>query len=219
MSGLGLVLDVAKEALLAQRYAMDVVSHNISNVNTAGYTRQSASLMAKEAAPLGGVMLGRGVYIDDVLQNTDSFIESRLRDGQTALASMSEKEVYMASLEGIFSESSGRSLSTQLTEMWTAWEDLSNNPSGLPERGIVYERAALLTESFQDLYSDMDEMTAEIGSQIESAVSDLNTLLSTIAELNEKYHPDRSERECKRPSGSKDTRPHKGGGVHGCEVL
>ena len=185
MSGLGLVLDVAKEALLAQRYAMDVVSHNISNVNTAGYTRQSASLMAKEAAPLGGVMLGRGVYIDDVLQNTDSFIESRLRDGQTALAAMSEKEVYMASLEGIFSESSGRSLSTQLTEMWTAWEDLSNNPSGLPERGIVYERAALLTESFQDLYSDMDEMTAEIGSQIESAVSDLNTLLSTIAELNE----------------------------------
>lgn len=186
MSGLGMVLDVAKEALLAQRYAMDVVSHNISNVNTAGYTRQSASLMAKEAAPLGGVMLGRGVYIDDVLQNTDSFIESRLRDGQTELASMSEKEVYMAALEGIFSESSGRSLSTQLTEMWTAWEDLSNNPSGLPERGIVYERAALLTESFQDLYSDMDEMTAEIGSQIESAVSEINTLLSDISVLNQK---------------------------------
>lgn len=185
MSGLGLVLDIAKEALLAQKYAIDVVSHNISNVNTSGYTRQSAILEAKEAAPLGGVMLGRGVSIDAVIQNSDSFIESRLRDRNSELAAMSEKEVYMSSLEGIFNENSGRSLSTQLSDLWTAWEDLSNNPSGLSERNILYERGSLLAESFQDVYLDMDQMLEELRNTITAGVSEINTVLSNIAELNQ----------------------------------
>jgi flagellar hook-associated protein 1 len=185
MSGIGMILDIAKETLLAQKYAIDVVSHNIANVNTPGYTRETASLEAKEAAPLGGVMLGRGVTIKDVVQNTDSFIESRLRDQKTGFESMAEKEVYMASLEAIFSENSDQSLSNQLTELWNAWEDLSNNPSGLSERGILYERAALLTERFQDLYGDMDEMQSEIRDQIETGLSSVNVLINSIADLNQ----------------------------------
>jgi flagellar hook-associated protein 1 len=185
MSGLGLVLDVAKEALLAQKYAIDIVSHNIANVNTPGYTRQSASLEAKDAAPVGGIMLGRGVSIGDVVRYTDSFIEERLRDQETDLAAMSEKEVYMSALEGIFSESSEQSLSTQFTEFWNAWQDLSNNPSGMPERNILYERGSLLAQSFQDLYGDLNQVVDEVGNVIRTGVENVNTLISNIAELNE----------------------------------
>ncbi|MBN1103158.1 MAG: flagellar hook-associated protein FlgK [Deltaproteobacteria bacterium] len=185
MSGLGLVLDVAKEALLAQRYAIDIVSHNIANVNTPGYTRQTATLLAKEASPLGGVMLGRGVSIDEVIQNTDAFIEARLRDRKTELMAMSEKEVYMSAFEGIFSESSGSSLSTQLSDFWNAWQDLSNNPSGTSERNILYERGALLTESFQGLYEDMNQILNELENVIKTGVDTVNNLLSNIADLNQ----------------------------------
>jgi flagellar hook-associated protein 1 FlgK len=185
MSGLGLVLDVAKEALLAQKYAIDIVSHNIANVNTPGYTRQSASLEAKEAAPFGGIMLGRGVSIGDVVRHTDSFIESRLRDQRTTLAAMSEEQVYLSALEGIFSESSEQSLSTQLTEFWNAWEDLSNNPSGMPERNILYERGSLLGQSFQNLYTDLNQILDEVNNVVRTGVDNVNTLISNIAELNQ----------------------------------
>ena len=186
MSGLGVVLDLAKEALLAQKYAIDIVSHNIANVNTPGYTRQSASLLAKDAAPLAGLMLGRGVTIADVIQSSDSFIETRLRDQKTNLAAMSELEIYMSALEGIFNENSGRSLSTQLSEFWNAWQDLSNNPSGTSERSILYERGAMLAESFQALYGDLNQMLAEIGNVIKTGVDKINILTSNIAKLNEK---------------------------------
>ena len=49
MSGIGLVLNVAKDALLTQQYAMDVVSHNITNVSTDGYSKQVPVLEAKTA--------------------------------------------------------------------------------------------------------------------------------------------------------------------------
>jgi flagellar hook-associated protein 1 FlgK len=186
MSGLGVVLDLAKEALLAQKYAIDIVSHNIANVNTPGYTRQTASLLAKDAAPLAGLMLGRGVTIADVIQSSDSFIETRLRDQKTNLAAMSEMEIYMSALEGIFNENSGRSLSIQLSELWNAWQDLSNNPSGTSERSILFERGAMLAESFQALYSDLNRTLAEIGNVIETGVNKANILISNIAKLNEK---------------------------------
>ena len=45
MSGMGLIFNIAKEALNAQRYSMDVTAHNIANVDTLGYSRQSPVLI------------------------------------------------------------------------------------------------------------------------------------------------------------------------------
>ena len=67
MSGIGLVLNVAKDALLTQQYAIDVTSHNITNVNTGGYTKQSPILSAKEATPFGGFISGRGVKLNEIV--------------------------------------------------------------------------------------------------------------------------------------------------------
>jgi flagellar hook-associated protein 1 FlgK len=185
MSGLGLVLEIAKEALLTQKYAIDVASHNIANVNTPGYTRQTAVLQAKDAAPLGGVMLGRGVTIQSVIQITDSFIEISLRDRNSNLSALTEKETYMSSMEAIFNESSDQSLSTQLTHFWNAWQDLANNPSGMSERSILFERGSLLTERLQSVYSDMNQMLDQIGNTITAGIDRINALLSNIADLNQ----------------------------------
>ena len=77
MGGLGLVLNVAKDALLAQQYAIDVISHNITNVNTEGYSRQDPILVAKRAAPYAGFMFGRGVELHEIERITNDFIEKR----------------------------------------------------------------------------------------------------------------------------------------------
>ena len=70
MAGIGMVLNAAKDALLAQQYAIDVVSHNITNVSTEGFSRQSPILEAKRAAPFAGFMFGRGVELNDIIRNT-----------------------------------------------------------------------------------------------------------------------------------------------------
>src|SRR6056297_2939237 len=115
MSGIGLVLNVAKDALLTQQYAIDVTSHNIANVNTEGYSRQTAVLGAKDSTPFGGFLFGRGVQLDDIISNTNEFIEKRLHNGQSDLMATAEKETYMSVLEAVFNENSSRSLSNQFS--------------------------------------------------------------------------------------------------------
>ena len=184
MGGIGLLLNIAKDALLSQQLALDIVSQNIANVNTPGYSRQVANLQTRAPAPYAGFLLGRGVEVQEIIRQVDPFVETRLQQRKTALGSLLEKEIYMGVVEGIFSESSERSLSTLLTDFWNSWHDLSNNPTGSAERTIVCERAVLLSEAFNGLHADLGRLTTELNLSLESAVRKVNEIAKKIATLN-----------------------------------
>jgi len=185
MSGAGMVLSVAKGALLAQRGAIDIISHNIANVNTPGYSKQTAILSAIEGSPYSGKIFGRGVSLEEILRNTDSFVENRLRERRSELSAMQEKEIYMSTIEGLFSENTENGLSTQLVDFWNAWYDVSNNPAGIPEREIINERGVLLSQAFQSLSTDLYAMQQEVNHTLSSTLENINALTAKIAELSE----------------------------------
>ena len=184
MSGIGSVLNMAKDALLTQQHAISVVAHNITNVNTEGYSRQDPVLAARDAAPYGGFMFGRGVELGEIFRLSDNLIEERLQQRESDFTALYEKEIYLNVMEGIFSESSGLSLSNQMTEFWAAWNDLSNNPSGIAERSVLYENGALLAQSFNDISSALSRMTIEMSNGIDAGIEQVNQLLSQIADIN-----------------------------------
>ncbi len=185
MGGINLVLNAAKDALLTQQYAIDVTSHNVANVNTPGYSRQTPIIEAKTPTPYAGYIFGRGVELNDIVRNMDSFIETRLRERNSDLTALSEQEIYLTALEGVFDETSDRSLSTQFADFFNAWQDLANNPSGTAERETLVEMASLLTQSFNDLSGDLTQFKREIGLSLDAGVDKVNQLTAQIAGLNE----------------------------------
>ena len=185
MAGIGLVLNTAKDALLTQQYAMDVVSHNVANVNTEGYSRQTSIIEANLPAPYAGFIFGTGVGLQEIQRQTDTFVETRLREEESGLAAMSEQETYLSVLEGVFDESSGNSISSQFDEFWSAWQDLSNNPSGSAERTILYEKGTQLAQTFQDIRDNLDQFETELNLSLDAGAEKINQLTSEIAELNE----------------------------------
>lgn len=184
MSGLVSVLSIARDALSVQQYGMDVTGHNVANVHTEEYSRQSPVLEAKRPAPYAGLLFGTGVKMDQIVRNVDTFVEARLMDRNMELASAREKEIHMGVLEGLFNETSGRSLAAQFSEFWNAWHDLSNNPSGLAERDVLLETGSMLAQGFADLAVELTQITREINLSLEAGVDRVNELTSKLAELN-----------------------------------
>ena len=184
MSGISLVLNIAKDALLTQQYAMDIASHNIANVSTEGYSRQIATLETSEPAPYAGLMFGRGVTLSDIESVTNDFLEKRLQASISDLSMMTEKETYMNIIETIFSESSDSSISNQLDEFWNALDDLNNNPSGIAERNILTEYGSILAQSFQETNGDLLKLQSDLNTSIDAGVDNVNQILSQIADLN-----------------------------------
>jgi flagellar hook-associated protein 1 len=184
MSGIGLVLNLAKDAILSQQYAIDVISNNIANVSTEGYSRQVPILETQDAAPYAGQLFGNGVKLSDIQSVTNTFIEKRLQSTTSNLSMMTEKETYMNIIESIFTENSNSSISSQFNEFWNALNDLNNNPSGIPERNILTEYGSLLAQSFQDTSNDLLSLSKEVNNSIESGINSVNDLLDQIADTN-----------------------------------
>jgi flagellar hook-associated protein 1 FlgK len=184
MSGLGSVLSIAKDALAVQRYGMEVASHNVANVNTEGYSRQTAVIDPRDPAPHSGLVFGTGAEVSEIIRSFDSFVDARLNERTADLMGMTEKEIYLGVLEGIFNEGAEGNLSKQLSDFWNAWHDLADNPSGLPERYLLHQNGVLLAQGFEGLATDMLQFSNETNQSIEKGVKRINELTSEIATLN-----------------------------------
>lgn len=184
MAGLGLVLSIARDALAAQRYGIDVTSHNIANVNTPGYSRQSPVQVTKEPAPCGKLLLGRGVDTTQVIRACDQFVENELMQKKSGMTSYKEMENYVQILEQLFNETSETSTSSMLADFWNLWQDISNNPSGDSERIALYRKSEMLSEHFTRLSEDLTQLGNDLTSAINAGINEINQITDEIAQLN-----------------------------------
>ncbi|MFH2093681.1 MAG: flagellar hook-associated protein FlgK [Pseudomonadota bacterium] len=184
MSGISSTLNIAKTAIAAQQYGLNVTGHNIANVNNPNYSRQNADQVSNRPAPYAGFLFGTGVNVQQVEQTVDTLLENRLTDEKSTQAMFAEAESYMTVLEGFFDENSEASMNSILSDFWNSWHDLSDNPLGVSERVQIYEKGIKMAERFNSMGSDLDQVSVDITSEIESTLSDINALSRQIADLN-----------------------------------
>ncbi|MBU2629855.1 MAG: flagellar hook-associated protein FlgK, partial [Proteobacteria bacterium] len=184
MSGISSTLNIAKTAIAAQQYGLNVTGHNIANVNNPDYSRQNADHISNKPSLYAGFLFGTGVNVAQVEQTVDALLENRLTDEKSTQAMFEEAESYMKVLEGFFDENSEASMNTILSDYWNAWHDLSDNPLGVSERVQIYEKGIKLAERFNSLSSDLDRVSLDITYEIDSTLTSINSLTEQIADLN-----------------------------------
>jgi flagellar hook-associated protein 1 FlgK len=184
MSGLGLILSIARDALAAQQYGINVTGHNIANVNTEGYSRQTSVNEAREPAPYGGLLLGRGVDVTQVLRASDQFIESQLMDRKSDMSTSQELENYMQVVEGLFNENSEASISMMMSKFWNLCQDIANNPSGSTERVALYEHSILMSDQFKTLNTDLTQIQTDLTRALSAGIVQINEITNEIAQVN-----------------------------------
>ena len=186
MSGISFVLDLARGALSAQQQGIAVTSHNIANVNTPGYTRQRANFENLTSDTTSPIKLGYGVVVDSVSQYYDRFITQSLQQKESLLGETEAEKSTLSYIQNLFNDQAGNGLSEVLNEFWNGWQNLANNPSGIPERTALLQKAEALIERFHTIRSDLTRVHNEVGNSLEASLNDLNTWTGMAAELNQK---------------------------------
>jgi len=164
--------------------AMEIISHNIANVNTEGFSRQRLNLSTTVPFPSRFGPLGSGVDGDNIVRMHDEFITRNLADKSSLLAKYEAQKISMDSLESIFNEASGNGINEALSEFWTAWQDIANNPEGNPERTNLLEKTTTLTTAINLMRSDMDALKTDLDRRLNEAVVQANALIEEIAAIN-----------------------------------
>lgn len=184
MAGLNGVLNMAKWGTLAQQANLEVVAHNIANVNTPGFSRQNIVLEAGPSITTSQGQIGTGVRVVTVKREYDKFISAQLNSEIQLLGSCKARYANFQRLEEMFNESDGYGLSTMMGEFWNAWQALANNPQGQAERSALLGKAEMMAEGFNKKQHDLYALQEDINGSIKGAIDNINGLIDRIAGLN-----------------------------------
>lgn len=186
MSSLNGVFNIAKSALMASQKALNVTSHNISNANTDGYTRQRAVLSTNDPATFGGLQFGTGVSVTAIARVYDSFQTVQLRSAVSLFSGYETAGRHLHALESILNDFDGSGLSSRLDDFFNAFQELAANPSSYGERSSLIARATVLADTMNSIDGAIRENVSGIRGSIEAKVSEINVIASEIAGLNQR---------------------------------
>lgn len=185
MSGIFGTLNTANKGLIAQQTALHTTSHNISNANTEGYSRQRVDLKADLAYNFAGVgQLGTGVKMESIVRMVDDYVNKQIRQENGTLERFTTKSEVMGQLEIIFNEPSDTGLNFNLGEMFEAWQELSKNPESLNSKTIVVEKSKTLAETLNHMSNQINNLRDNTIAELEKNVLDFNTTITKLDTLN-----------------------------------
>jgi flagellar hook-associated protein 1 FlgK len=176
-------LHVALSGLRAAQVAMDTASHNVSNANTPGFTRQRVNLSTNypRYSPVG--QLGLGVQVTDISRIRDNFLDVRFRMSSSANASVAARSDLLSRAELILAEPD-LGVSVEMTKLWDAFEDLALNPPDEASRVAVIEQLGTLASRVRSVATGLVDLADDGRVALRSTIDETNALLEQVAALN-----------------------------------
>ncbi len=179
-------LNIAKTGLFVSQRSLQVVSHNLANANTPGYSRQRLDTKAEWPDVLPGLQgtLGRGVDSESVIQIRDEFYDKKIRFEKGKEGDWKARSEMLQNIEDIFNEPTNTGFTTVVNDFFAAMHELAKNPESLTTRALVRQRSIAYTESVGDIYAKLGQLQEQLDFEVRTTVSEVNGYAEQIRDLN-----------------------------------
>ncbi|MBV9078059.1 MAG: flagellar hook-associated protein FlgK [Methylobacteriaceae bacterium] len=170
------LIQTATSGLRASQAGLDVVSQNVANAGTVGYTRRVSVTqeLISGTQPTGVAVLGANRVLDGILQK-------QLRLESAGAGYTGAKANALADLERAFDPSGGTGSLADLANGFTsAISSLANDPGNYSTRSSAVTAAVNLASSLNSLSDSVQTARQNAEDRIDAAVTDVNGILDGI---------------------------------------
>ncbi|MDN3639954.1 flagellar hook-associated protein FlgK [Simiduia curdlanivorans] len=179
------LLGISISGLKFSQSALKTTSHNITNADTAGFSRQRALAVTNPATLLGGNYAGNGVSLDSIERIASQFAIDQLRSDTTLYSELDTFNDSIQQVDSLLSDPS-TGIAAGLQTFFAAVQNGANDPTSIPSRQLIVSEASNLATRFNTLYDRFNALNNGITQQLDTAIAQINSLTSVIAELNGK---------------------------------
>lgn len=191
MSGLFSTFNIARRGMSVSQKQIDVTTHNISNANTEGFSRQRAEAVTTKPFGMPSLhsiaepgQLGTGAEIKSIKRIRDSFLDYQVRNETSTLGKYETRANYLSEIENILSEPSDTGLSSVITNFYKSWDELNKQASGSNARTVVVQQSLALTNALNQTSTQLTNLQKNAQEGIKSGVFEVNNILNQIQQLN-----------------------------------
>lgn len=179
------MLGTAITGLQAFQRSLETTSHNISNVNTEGYSRQRVDLAAKKEQMIGVGYLGTGVSINNISRSYDQFITTQLRSSTAAFGDVNKYSQLASQVDDILADPSV-GMEPAIKNFFNAVNEATDDPTSIPSRQVLLSETEILSSRFDTMNSRFEQIREQINTDMVVMTDQISSFATTIADLNVK---------------------------------
>jgi flagellar hook-associated protein 1 FlgK len=175
------ILSSAMSALQANTSALQVVSNNVSNLNTQGYARRTVEFQTTAA---GGQLTG--VSASDVQRVVDQFLQAETLSANAASSQYGAQDDIYTQLNGMLGQpGDGTSLGSQLDNVFSALSSASSAPTSSANQQGVLSSLQNLASTISTTSNNLSDLQSQVDQQVSSSISTVNSTIQSIYNLNQ----------------------------------
>jgi len=182
-------LNTAWTGMTAARRAMETAGQNIANVGVDGYTRQRVETSSVGPVSFigrlsGPTTPGQGVTVTGIARLADAQLDSRVR-GTAGISGQAETVAAgLDSLEASFREPGANGLSALLSDFWSGWDDVANQPGEQAPAAVVIARGQAVAAHLGQISGELSDQWSAQHRGLSSEVAEVNATAERVATLN-----------------------------------
>ena len=194
MATLNMAFDIASNALAADQSALNIVSNNVANASTPGYTREVANWQDNDPVTINGVVYGQGAQVTGPVSQRDRILAQGLQQQNQIASASSARLTALDQLEAVFGQvttansssatAATNGISQDISAFFDSLSQLESSPADNSLRQQVLTTAENLAGDFQASSSQVAEQQTSLDQQSASLVNQINALTQSIAKLN-----------------------------------
>ena len=185
---------VGVSGLQTSNNALNTTAHNMSNLDTTGYTRQQVAQGTRSYATIykgrpNWQQIGRGVNYTLTRQERDVFLDKNYRreSGRSAFYDVSAGA--LEEIEYIMGETydnEGNEFSEALSNLWEAIQELSKDPTSAVNQNLFVTRSYEFITRASAVYTSLAQYQDNLNQSVIGDVNKINSYAQEIEELNRK---------------------------------
>ncbi|MDD1507779.1 flagellar hook-associated protein FlgK [Pseudomonas sp. CNPSo 3701] len=178
------LLNIGLSGLAANKTSLSVTGHNITNINTPGFSRQDTIQATRTPQFSGAGYIGSGTSLVDIRRSYSEFLSTQLRSSTSLSADVQAYKSQIDQLDSLLAGST-TGVTPSLQKFFSAMQTAAEDPSNLPARQLVLSEAEGLSRRFNTVYDRLNEQNSFANKQMGAVTEQINRLAGSIASLNE----------------------------------
>ncbi len=185
-------LFIGTTGLKTAQTALNTTAHNLSNINTSGYTRQQVTfsdtqyVRVNTSDKVSSPDYGLGVAVSEVRRIRDQFIDQAYRNENSRLGFYESQYKAIEEIEDQFGEMQGVTYKSYLINLYNSVNELAKNPTSTVARSSLIQNATAFIEKSENVYKGLKDYQTTLNTQVKNMVDSINKLGDKIYTLNKK---------------------------------
>ncbi len=180
---MGSIFGIGTSGLLTAQRQLATASHNISNVNTEGYSRQRAEQAARKPQFSGSGYIGTGVDVQNTVRLGNEFLEEQIRNANSQFGQFDAYFKLSSQIDNILANPDS-GLTPTLESFFNALQEANDNPSSTPSRQVLLTEANTMADRFKLLDDRFTDLNAQVNQSLVDITQAISNSASSIAKMN-----------------------------------